>query len=171
MENKVTPAWQKGLILSLIIIVIGAGLHLSGMSQNTYAQWSQNILFFAGIIWACIDYAKQKQGEVTFGNVFGFGFKVSAAVAAIVAVYSILAVTTIFPEMKDQAIEAARKSMEDNPKLNEEQIDQALQMTSKMFVPFMIGGVLLGFALIGAIASLVGAAFAKKNPNPTPFNQ
>jgi hypothetical protein len=34
----------------------------------------------------------------------------------------------------------------------------------------MIGGIIIAFGIIGAIASLIGAAAAKKNPQ-APFNQ
>jgi hypothetical protein len=42
-------------------------------------------------------------------------------------------------------------------------------MTRKYFVPFAIGGSIIGTAFIGLIGSLLGAAFAKKNANP--FNE
>jgi hypothetical protein len=43
-------------------------------------------------------------------------------------------------------------------------------MTRKYFVPIAMGAIVLMFGLLGCIASLVGAAAAKKNPQ-APFNQ
>jgi len=40
-------------------------------------------------------------------------------------------------------------------------------MMRKFFMPFAIGGMLIMSAILGAVASLIGAAVAKKNPNPT----
>ena len=37
-------------------------------------------------------------------------------------------------------------------------------MTKKFFLPFALGGAILGTGFLGAIASLIGAAVAKKNP-------
>jgi hypothetical protein len=61
----------------------------------------------------------------------------------------------------------ARQRMEEKGNLSDEQIDQAIEMTKKFFVPFAIGGILLITLIFGAIASLAGAAMAKKKPvNP-----
>ena len=59
--------------------------------------------------------------------------------------------------------------MEENPKMTDELIEQAMTMTRKYFLPFAIGGSIIGTAFIGLIGSLLGAAFAKKNANP--FNE
>jgi len=57
--------------------------------------------------------------------------------------------------------------MEDRGKMSSEQIDQAIDMTRRFFLPFTIGYILFGTLIIGAIASLLGAAVAKKKPiNP-----
>lgn len=105
--------------------------------------------------------------QVTFGNVFAHGFKMSAVIAVILIIWSVLSILVIFPEIKEKAIETARQQMEDGGKMSESQIDQALEITRKFFMVFVIGGALLGTLIIGAIASLIGAGIAKKKPvNP-----
>jgi len=44
-----------------------------------------------------------------------------------------------------------------------------MTMTKKFFMPFAIGGTILGTGFMGAIASLIGAGIAKNNP-VDPFN-
>jgi hypothetical protein len=66
-------------------------------------------------------------------------------------------------------MEVARTQMESDGKLSEAQIDQAIGMTQKFFIPFAIGGVVIGYLILGAIGSLIGAAIAKKNPQPANF--
>ena len=57
--------------------------------------------------------------------------------------------------------------MEKQGKLSESEIDKAMEMTRKFFNVFMIGGILLTYAIVGAISSLIGAAITKKRPyNP-----
>jgi hypothetical protein len=76
-------------------------------------------------------------------------------------------VTIIFPEMKQKAIDTARQQMEDGGKLNDSQIEQSLDITRKYFLLFVVIFTLFGTLVVGAIASLIGAAVAKKKPvNP-----
>jgi hypothetical protein len=105
-------------------------------------------------------------GNVTFGNVFAHGFKVTAAVAAILSIYTFFAFKFIYPEMIDLSLDEARKNMEAKGNMSSDQVDQSVAMVRKFFIPFAIGGILIGTALIGAIAALIGAGVAKKNPNP-----
>jgi hypothetical protein len=65
--------------------------------------------------------------------------------------------------MKDMAVEEARKQMEAKGTLSQANIDTALEMTRKFFMPFALIGVVIGTLIIGAIGSLLGAAFTKKN--------
>jgi ABC-type antimicrobial peptide transport system permease subunit len=85
-------------------------------------------------------------------------------------VYTLLSIYLIFPETRDVAIDEARKQMEKQGKMSDDQIDQAIEMTKKFFLPFAIGGSVIGTLIVGAIASLLGAAFAKKKPI-SPFDQ
>ncbi|HNP24023.1 MAG TPA: DUF4199 domain-containing protein [Panacibacter sp.] len=170
MEQKVVTPVQKGLLISLVLIVFGLAVYFTGQTTNKSLNSIQYILLFGGIVWSCHYYAKQMNGNVTFGNVFAHGFKTSAFVAALTAVYSFVAVKFLFPDMMEMGINEARKQMQSQNNLSEEQIDQALEITRKFFVPIVIGSILLMFALIGAIASLVGAGIAKKNPKD-PFAQ
>jgi hypothetical protein len=57
--------------------------------------------------------------------------------------------------------------MEDGGKLNDSQIEQSLDITRKYFLLFVVIFTLFGTLVVGAIASLIGAAVAKKKPvNP-----
>ncbi|NCI46216.1 DUF4199 domain-containing protein [Sediminibacterium soli] len=166
MEQKITPVWMKAVIIALISIIFGLIMFFTGQMQNKALAWIGYLIFFGGIIWSDIQYAKQKNANVTFGNVFAHGFKVAAGCAAIMAVYTIIAFKFIYPEMIDISLDEARKNMEQGGKMTEEQITQALDMTRRFFIPFAIAAILIGSALMGCIASLIGAAVAKKNPNP-----
>jgi hypothetical protein len=49
----------------------------------------------------------------------------------------------------------------------EDQIEKGIELWQKMFWVFTIGGILLVYAIVGAIGSLIGAAVTKKKPvNP-----
>lgn len=169
MEEKIVQPWMKGLILSLITIVFSVAIYLLNLWQDKIVSSISWIFVVGGIIWSCIHYAKQMQGDVTFGNVFAHGFKVTATLIVITVVYTLLSMKLLFPEMTDKIIENAATEMEKNKNLTDEQIKQALDMTKKFMMPFAIGGIIFGYGIIGAIASAIGAGLAKKTPKENPF--
>jgi hypothetical protein len=171
MENKIMTPATKGLIIGLVLIAVSVLMQLliSDLEKMQKLNWVSFVLIIAAIVWACYSYSKDMNGNVTFGNVFAHGFKTTAVLTIIMVAFTVLSLTILFPEMKEKAIELARTQMEAKGELSESQIDQAVSMTEKFFMPFAIGGVLIAYLIMGAIASLIGAAIAKKNPNPQPF--
>ena len=167
MEQKVTSHIVKGLVISLILLVISLTAHFTDQSQSTWGKWAPSIILCAGVIWACLNYAKQMNHNVTFGNVFAHGFKVSAVVTVFSIIFSVVFLL-LMPEVKEKAIETARQQMEEGGKMSSDQIEQAMGMTDRLFYVFLIGGIILIYLIIGLISSLIGAAVAKKDPR-APF--
>jgi Protein of unknown function (DUF4199) len=166
-EKKVMTHVTKGLLVALILIVIGVIAHFAGIETQSWYRWLPLLILFIAIIWACVNYSTQMNSQVTFGNLFAHGFKMAAVITLILIVWGVLSIIVIFPETKEKAIETARQQMEDQQKMSDSQIEQALDITRKFFLVFVIGFTLLGTLIVGAIASLVGAAVAKKKPaNP-----
>jgi hypothetical protein len=169
MEKKVTSPAVKGIIISLILIVFALIIQFLNLSRNRGLASIQFIFFIIGIIWSAVSYAKQMEGNVTYGNAFAHAFKVTAAITAIMVVYTVISIKFISPEQLNMGIEEARANMEAK-NMSEDQIDNAINITKKFAVPFAIAGVLIMFMFVGLIASLIGAAVAKKNPRD-PFVQ
>lgn len=169
MEKKVTSPALKGLVISLLLIVFALVVHFLNLSKNRGLGSIQFVILVAGIIGSAVLFAKQMNGNVTFGNVFSHAFKTAAATTAIMVVYTIISIKFIVPETVDMAMQEARIGME-SKNMSDDQIDQAIAFTKKFFVPLTAGGVLLFFLITGVIASLIGAAVAKKNPQD-PFVQ
>jgi len=166
-EKKVMTHIQKGLLVSLILIVVGIIAHFAGIENEGWYRWLPSIILLAAIIWACVFYSSQMNNQVTFGNLFLHGFKMSAVITVIVILWTVLSMTLIFPETKEKALDMARQNMEDGGKMSDSQIDQAMEATRKFFLVIVIGTILFGTLVVGAIASLIGAAVAKKKPvNP-----
>src|SRR5436190_10018238 len=128
MEQKVTSPVSKGVIITLLLIVFGLIIYFTGQMGNKSLNYLQYIILIGGIIWSCILYAKQMNGNVTFGNVFGHGFKTTAVVAALLAVYTFIAVKFLFPDIVDKSMDIARKKMEESRNMSDEQIQQSLDM-------------------------------------------
>lgn len=159
----------KAIIISLVLIVYSLVIQYTGQGQNKSLGFITFIILMGGIIWSCISYANQNNANVTFGNVFAHGFKVTAGVAAIMAIFSYLLFNLISPDLKDEALRQMQTELQKS-KASDEQIEKTIELTGKYFNVFTIGGQMLFFIIAGAIASLIGAAVAKKNPNG-PFVQ
>ncbi|MBN9297308.1 MAG: DUF4199 domain-containing protein [Filimonas sp.] len=169
MEKKPLSPPVYGLVISIVLIIFGLIIQFTNQFQNKTLGYVSYAVLLIGIIIACVNYAKQMNGNVTYGNVFAHGFKTTAVVIVIMAIYTALALKIIFPDMIDKILETSRTQMEG--KMADDQIEQALQMTRKFFLPFAIGGIIVIYGILGAIAAAIGAAVAKKNPQVnTPFN-
>jgi drug/metabolite transporter (DMT)-like permease len=167
MEKKVTSSVTTGLIISLGLIILAIISYISGLDQQTWYRWLSILLFMGGIIFACTNYGKQSDNKVKFGDVFAYGFKTSAVVTCIMIVFIIVFVI-VFPDIKEKAMEAARKQMEEKRQLTEDQIESALAFTQKSFMVFLVLGSIFIYLIAGAISALIGAAITKKAPE-TPF--
>ncbi|MFC4232645.1 DUF4199 domain-containing protein [Parasediminibacterium paludis] len=168
METKVTSPALKGTLIALVLIVFGLAIYFTGQSQNKALSSIGLVLYAVAIAYSAIYYAKQKNGNVTFGNAFADGFKTSAAATALFVVYTFIAIKFIMPDIVDLSIEEARKNMVEK-KMSPEQVDAGIAMTQRLFIPFAVGGALFIYLIVGLIASLIGAAIAKKNPEASPF--
>jgi hypothetical protein len=166
--KKVQTHRKYGLFTGLAIVIVGLILYVTG---NNFEKWAQYVMyapFLLGLILNAHAYAKANNNYVSYGNVFGSCFKTAAIVTLIVLAWSFVSIF-IFPDMKDKALEMAQKGMLEN-NMSDEQIQQALDMTKKYFYPFMMGGIIFGYMLWGAILSAFAAIFPKKLGNQAPFD-
>ena len=160
-ENKILSPQIKGLLIALIVIILGIAGYFTELGFSSWYNWVVNAIMFAAIIIACVHFANQKQGYVTFGNVFLHGFKITAVIAIIVLVYTLLAFTVLFPDMKEKMFEMQQAQMEKQG-LDDDKLEQGMTMMKKYFMIFLVIGVIFGTLIWGCIASLIGAAVAKK---------
>ncbi len=170
MEKNVTTPVVKGLIIALALIIYGLALYFTGYFMNQGLSYVQYAIIIGGVIWSCTSYAKQMNYNVTFGNVFAHGFKVTAVATVIVIMYSVISFKFLFPEMIDAIIEKSREAMAEK-NISDDQVDSVLDKTKQFFIPLMIAGILFGFLFTGVIASLIGAGIAKKKPSDPFVNQ
>ncbi len=165
MEQTVTTTTTKGLVLGLLLVVLGIVIYFSGIDVNGPVKWISLVVFILGIVWSVYSYGKELNYNSTFGNYFAHGFKVTALVTVIMIIYIILLVL-LFPEFKEKGIEQGRKAMQEQNKLTKEQIDSYMTGMSKFFMVIVVATTLFMYIIMGALASLVGAAITKKEPNP-----
>jgi hypothetical protein len=164
MEQTVTPTTTKGLVIGLILIILALATYFANIQANGSVQWISYAVFLGGIIWSIYSYGKQVNHNSTFGNYFAHGFKVAALVTVIMIIYVAIFIA-LFPDFKEKALDQAKIAMREKNNMTEEQMTQALEMTRKFFLVFLIGGTLVGYLILGALAALIGAAITKKQPD------
>ena len=169
MDKQITSHILKGAILGGISILFSIIIYVFNLYTTQWISWLSYAVLIGGIIYGNILFANQNNNDVTFGNIFAHGFKTTAVVIVITVLYTVLSLF-IFPDMVDKIIEISRTAMAKNPQMTDEMIEQGIAMTKKLFLPFASAGAIFGTGFLGAIASLIGAAVAKKNP-VDPFKQ
>ena len=160
--EKIQTHKMYGFVTGIVMVIVGLILYISGLAFKSGMQWISYIPFLIGMILNANAYSKANDGYVTFGNVFGSCFKSSMIVAILMVAYSLLTIL-IFPEMKEKLIAMQREEMLKNPKVTEEAIEMAQNITRKFWNVFLVGGAVMGTLFMGAIFSLVGATAVKKN--------
>lgn len=160
MEKKKTHM-KYGLVTGLVMIVLGVIFYLTGLVFKDGMQYVTYIPFLIGLILNAQAFTKANDGFVTYGNVFSSCFKASAIITLLLLAWGLLSMI-IFPHMKDQMLDMARQKMTSNPKMTDEQIDMAMNMTKKYWNVFMVAGVVFGTLFWGALLSLIAAAIPKK---------
>jgi integral membrane sensor domain MASE1 len=168
MEKKPVTHFLVGGIMGAITILSSVILIITDQIQNQSLGWISTVLMFIALVYFVRDYGNAKQNQLSFGDLFAFGFKSSAFATILILVFQVI-FNLAFPEMLDKMLEITRQKMlEQNPQTPDDQIEMALGFTKKFFWPLIIGGTIFGTLFFGTIGSLIGAAITKNNP-PTPF--
>lgn len=149
-----------GLIGALILVVLALVQYFANISsQNALFRWLPTAVTVVTIIWGCINYSKINDADVTFGDVFGNGFRITAILTLISMGFMVIFLY-VFPDFKERLIEEA---MQAAPKTgSQEDMEKGMEMMQKNFMLFMVAGGIFMSLLTGVIISLIGAAIAKK---------
>jgi hypothetical protein len=162
MEKKSSDYLGKGLMLSLILIVIDLIGGFTHLRFESWFKWVSTFVAVIAIIVFCIQFGKQRTEGVTFGKVFGYGFRIALIVSALMVVYTLLSFYVIFPEIVEQIITKTRTDLQAAGK-SDDVIDTSVAMTKKFMQPVPLSiFVFLATLFFNTIASLLGAAFTKK---------
>ena len=149
------------LLAGLLMIIASVTIYVTNSMFVKGLQYVPYLLLLLALILNARAYSKANDGFVTFGNVFGSGFKLTAIVTAIMIIWC-FASLYIFPEMKDKIMENTQKEMAKQQKMTDEQMEMALNVTKKYWTYFLVGGTLFMTFFIGTIFSLIAAATAPK---------
>ena len=162
--TSVTPTsvgLRYGLLTGLISTIISFALNVAHLEQSP-AKWLTLVVLIAGIALAQRFYKQNNAGFMNYGEGMGLAMVLSLVSGAIAAVFSYLYVSFMDTEMIGRILEKTRSDMESKGGISDEQIDQAMQMTSKFMTPgYMSLFVLFGSLLSGLLIALVVSAVIK----------
>jgi hypothetical protein len=164
MEQKITSRITKGVIITGILIALDIILQKTYNPVPDSSRYLPRLLItFAGVLTACIIYSKQSGGGLLFGDVFSHGFKTTAVIAFLMAVYTFIAVKWIYPPPSAAEMDAAVKAIEQQGNnLHEQAREMAVQAAKNRWIVYV--SVSLFVSLVpGLLGSLAGAAITKKN--------
>jgi hypothetical protein len=169
MEKKPVTHIVVGLIISAVLIIFSLIINFTGQIGNQALGYVVYAVMMGLLVYFIIQYGKANDNNLSFGKLFTYGFKASAIIALITVAFNIL-LFMVFPDLKDKMMDISREQMAKRPGMTEEMVEQGMDMFKRNFTLFMIVGGIFMPVIFGAIASLIGAGVAKKNP-PTPFQQ
>ena len=151
------------ILISILTMFMGGNTAQPGSGFVTYLTIIVGLIIFINL------YGRANGNQVTFGELFSYGFK-ATAVYTIIFIGFLVLFSLLFPDFKNNAIEATRSQMETQKGVTERQAAESMAILEKYFWVFAIGATTLFFVIVGALGSLAGASLAKKNPK-TPFDQ
>ena len=165
-QRKPLSHIKAGLLIAGLLVLFSVIINLLGLMNQPGINLIQYAIIIGGLVLVINMYAKANNNEVSFGNLFAYGFKATAVNTILFIAFTVL-FFLLFPEIKEQTIEMAREQLEKRKDMSEDQIDQALEISRKFFWVGVVGGSMIFMIIIGAIGSAIGAAVAKKRPqNP-----
>lgn len=165
-ESKPISHILAGAILGGILVVYSIILQFTGLWETQALGYLSYAILIGGLILFIHLHGKSRNNQVTFGNLFSYGFKATAIVILLMLVF-VIVFNLAFPEFKEKIMETTRQKMEEDGKTTEDQIETAVNMIEKYYLLFAVIGTVIGMAILGAIGSLIGAAITKKKPvNP-----
>jgi NADH:ubiquinone oxidoreductase subunit 6 (subunit J) len=168
-NQKPISHFIAGIIVAGIQIIYSLIMQFTGLQQ----QGGMGILAWCLLVISLVIfvnmYGNANNNQLSFGNLFGYGFKATAIAMLLVIAFTILLFVAM-PDMKAKIFEAAREGMNKQGKMSDDEIQKGMEFMEKFFYVFMIGGILLTYAILGAIGSLIGAGITKKRPN-NPLDQ
>jgi uncharacterized membrane protein YciS (DUF1049 family) len=168
MEKKPISNIVAGSVIAGLIIVYSIIVYFAGLQANQALSYVTYAILVLGVVYFVNAYGKANDYRMSFGNLFAYGFKVTAFTALVFIAFLII-FNLIFPEFREKIFEMMRQNLEKQGKLTDEQIGSYVESMRKLFMVFIIAGTLFFFAIFGAIGGLIGAAVTKRNPPSSPF--
>lgn len=166
-SNLKSHILQYGILLGGISVVFALMLFFLDMhyTQDSSVGIVSIVITIAVIILGQYNFRKDNEGFLSFGEALKLGVGIALISSIIGVIYQVLLVTVIDPDTIPKMITIAENQLyESNPEMSQEQIDQILEMQSKLISPGMMAAFgLIGGLFIGFIISMITGLILKRN--------
>ena len=161
-------ALNYGLLLALLSIVLQVISYV--LDAHIDRPWWLSVLQFGisiGVTYMGIKaYKTGNAGFLTLGEALKTGVAISFIAGIIAVIFNYIFMNYIDPEFIQKTMVFTQEQMvKDNPNMTQEQIDNAMAISSKLMTPIWISGfAMIATLFFGFIISLVIGLIMKKNP-------
>src|SRR5258706_9781299 len=111
-EKKPIGHIVAGLIIACVLVLLTILLYYTGMQQSGMVTYLPYVVIILGLITFINIYGNAKKNQVSFGDLFSYGFKTTAVLTLVMISFTIIFLL-LFPEIKEKLFEIARQKMEE----------------------------------------------------------
>jgi hypothetical protein len=174
MENEKVSAGKValnyGLFLGVVLIIYSLLLYLLDVPLESlqYFNWGSYVFIILFMVLGIKTYRdKHADGLITYGKSFSTGFLIGLYAAIIAAIYGFIYFSFINPGIIEEMMDARTlELMEQNPDMNDEQIEMAQAWMERFMSPVMMSVMgLIVNVIVSLIISLVVSIFMQKKDN------
>jgi heme/copper-type cytochrome/quinol oxidase subunit 2 len=153
---------KKGLYIAGALIFLDLLAQKSGLRMPLWFGYVSTLLLVGAVFVSCLLYVRSN-GPQKFGDIFAHGFKTTAVVSLIMALYAYLAVKFIYPAPTAEEISAAAQTIQQQGNtMPDEASRMAAEGAGKMWI-ILVPKEIFVTLVSGMIGALAGAAITKKN--------
>ncbi|HTL10242.1 MAG TPA: DUF4199 domain-containing protein [Chitinophagaceae bacterium] len=163
MERKITSHVTKALIISGLLLVLDLFLQKQYQPLPDGTRYMVRlVLVFIGVLAGGILFSRQSGGNRSFSEVFSHGFKTTAAIAFLMALYTFIAVKYIDPPPSAADMETAIKSYEQQGNALHEEAKKLAQEAAASRWVFYVSVSIFATVIPGVLGALLAAVITKK---------
>ena len=160
---------QKGLAITAFLIIFKSITHFT---QTVFEEWTVfifGLIILIGVFISIMKLKKEQPSIYKFSEMFSYGFKVTAVITCIYFIFMLLETKLFFPNYIHQrllaSIEQLKQTGTIEPKLFEDNLDQALVMGKKVETYKYFAGNIMSILFLGILGSVLGTVVTKSKSN------
>ena len=164
-KSSTSNALSYGLITGAVMIVYSLILYLLNLHLNRYLPLISFLILLVGMTYGTIQFRnKAMNGFISYGKAYSSGFMIALFAGILAAIYAFIFYQFIAPDVVREILDMANQNiMAKSAQMSDDQMQKAMDMTTKFVTPPFMSIMLLIYCLvIAAIGGLITSAFIKK---------